>query len=109
MTGGVWAAGLAAMPLLDLMASHTDWEKAANGQGSWDQLASLERVEVYQATGMIIAALDISPADALVRLRAHAISRSLTASEVAYQILNRRLVLDDDDWHDTGGDHEGAT
>ncbi len=109
MTGGVWAAGLAAMPLLDLMASHTDWEKAANGQGSWDQLASLERVEVYQATGMIIAALDISPADALVRLRAHAISRSLTASEVAYQILDRRLVLDDDDWHDTGGDHEGAT
>lgn len=49
---------------------------------------------------------EISPADALVRLRAHAISRSLTASEVDFQILNRRLVLDDDDWHDTGGDHE---
>lgn len=46
MTGGVWAAGLAALPLLDLMASDTDWEKAANGQGSWDQLASVERVEV---------------------------------------------------------------
>jgi hypothetical protein len=109
MAGGMWAAGLAALPLLDLMASDTDWEKATNGQGSWDQLASLERVEVYQATGMIVAALDISPADALVRLRAHAISRSLTAGEVAYQILDRRLVLDDDDWHDTGGDKEGAT
>lgn len=109
MTGGVWAAGLAALPLLDLMASATDWEKAGNGQGSWDQLASLERVEVYQATGVIVAALDISPADALVRLRAHAISRSLTASEVAYRILDRRLVLGPDDWHHVGSDEKGST
>ena len=109
MTGGMWAAGLAALPLLDLMTSDTDWQKAADGQGSWEQLASLERVEVYQATGMIVAALEVTPADALVRLRAHAISRSLTASHVAYEILNRRLVLDNDDWHETGGDPEGAT
>jgi len=107
MTGGMWAAGLAALPLLDLMTSDTDWNKAADGQGSWEQLASLERVEVYQATGMIIEALDVSPADALVRLRAHAISRGLTASKVAYQILNRSLVLDRDDWHETGVDEEG--
>ncbi len=79
MTGGGWAAGLAVLPLLDLMTSDTDWQRAADGQGSWDQLASLERVEVYQATGMIVAALEVTPADALARLRAHAISRSLTA------------------------------
>ncbi len=89
--------------------SDPDWQKAANGQGSWDQLASLERVEVYQATGMIVAALEVTPADALVRLRAHAISRNLTASDVAYQILNRRLVLDRDDWHEPGGNNAGAT
>ena len=108
MTGGMWAAGLAALPLLDLTASDTDWQRAADGQGSWEQLASLERVEVYQATGMIVAALEVSPADALVRLRAHAISRSLTASEVAYQILERRLVLAPGDWHEAGG-HRGGT
>lgn len=108
MTGGVWAAELAALPLLDLMSSDTDWDEAANGLGGWDQLASLERVEVYQATGMIVAALQVSPADALVRLRAHAISRSLTASDVAYQILDRRLVLDADEWHGPG-DHGGPT
>ena len=107
MTGGVWAAGLAALPLLDLMTSETDWQRAAAGQGSWDQLASLERVEVYRATGMIIAALGVTPADALVRLRAHAISRSLTASDVAYQILDRRLVLEDDDWRRADDDDEG--
>lgn len=108
MTAGIWAAGLAGLPLLDLMTSDTDWQKAADGQGSWDQLASLERVEVYQATGMIVAALDATPADALVRLRAHAISYNLTASDVAYQILNRRLVLERDDWHDTGGNPGGT-
>ena len=109
LTGGLWAAGLAALPLLDLMASDTDWEKAGDGQGSWDQLASLERVEVYQATGVIVAALELSPADALVRLRAHAISRSLTASEVAHQILDRRLKVDRDDWYDTGAPEQGTT
>ena len=109
MTGGIWAAGLAALPLLDLMTSETDWRKAAEGKGSWDQLASLERVEVYQATGMIVAALEVSPADALARLRAHAVSSSLTASDVAYQILDRTLVLDADDWHETDGEQEGAT
>jgi hypothetical protein len=109
MTGGVHAARLAALPLLDLMTSDTDWQRAAAGQGSWEQLESLERVEVYQATGMIIAALDISAADALVRLRAHAISRSLTASDVAYRILDRRLVLGEDDWREAGDGPQGAT
>jgi hypothetical protein len=109
MDGGLWAAGLAALPLLDLMTSDDDWQQAADGQGGWDQLASLDRVEVYQATGMIVAALDITAADALVRLRAHAISRSLTASEVAYRILDRRLVLGPDDWRDgDGGAPEGT-
>ncbi|GAC1610908.1 MAG: GAF domain-containing protein [Mycobacteriales bacterium] len=109
MRGGVWAAGLAALPLLDLMTADTDWQKAADGLGSWEQLASLERVEVYQATGMIVAALQVTPADALVRLRAHAVAHSLTASQVAYQILDRRLILDDDDWHEIGDDQRGAT
>ena len=109
MTGGMWAAALAALPLLDLMTSDTDWERAGDGQGSWDQLASLERVEVYQATGVIVAALELSPADALVRLRAHAVSRSLTASEVAYQILERRLLVDQDEWHDADGDEKEPT
>lgn len=109
MTGGLWAAGLAALPLLDVMTSVSDWQEAAADRGSWDQLASLERVEVYQATGMIVAALEVTPADALVRLRAHAVARSLTASDVAFQILDRRLSLDGDDWHEAGADREGPT
>jgi hypothetical protein len=40
MTGGVWAAGLAALPLLDLMASDTDWgaPRSARAAGnSWSR------------------------------------------------------------------------
>lgn len=108
MLGGVHAARLAALPLLDLMTSDTDWQRAAAGQGSWEQLESLERVEVYQATGMIVAALDITAADALVRLRAYAISHSLTASDVAHRIVGRRLVLDVDEWRESDDDSPGA-
>ncbi len=97
LTGGLWAAGLAALPLLDLMNADLDWQAAATGQYGLQQLASLERVEVYQATGMIVGGLQVEPAEALVRLRAHAITRGLTASQVAYQILDRRLVAEDGD------------
>lgn len=91
-TGGLWAAGLAALPLLDLMNADIDWQAAADSQDSWEQLASLERVEVYQATGMLLNAFGISAADAVAVLRAHAITSRSTASEVAYQVLDRRLV-----------------
>ena len=108
MTGGMWAAGLAALPLLDLICD-ADGQKPSEGQDSWEQLASLERVEVCQVTGMIVAAFIASPADALVKLRAHAVSHSSTASDVAYQIVNRRLVPSRDGWQASGGDSESPT
>ncbi len=97
MAGGLLAAELAALPLLDLLATDVDWvaeaEGTAGGRGAASELASLERVEVYQATGMIMADLDVDAAEALLRLRAYAFTQSLTASEVAWQIVERRLVL----------------
>jgi GAF domain len=98
MAGGLWAAELAALPLLDLMTAALDWDSAEPGAEGWQQLASLERVEVYQATGMIVGALEVGPVEALVRLRAHAIAVGQTASEVAWAIIERRLTLDSDGW-----------
>ena len=92
MQGGLWAAGLAALPLLDLMNADVDWAAHGDGSSGLEQLASLERFEVYQATGVLIAAFDLDAADAVARLRAHAIASGLTASEVAYRILDRRIV-----------------
>jgi hypothetical protein len=96
LTGGLWAARLAALPLLDLMGSDADWESRSQNTDNWDELASLERVEVYQATGMIVAALGVTAADALVRLRAYAIAHALTASDVAYRIVRRQMVITDE-------------
>lgn len=109
LTGGLLAAELSALPLLDLMTSDVDWESAGQGEGAWEQLASLERVEVYQATGMIMGAMDVGPAEALVRLRAKAFMRGLTASELAWAIVERRLSLAGDEWRRDLGDSSEAT
>jgi hypothetical protein len=97
LDGGLWAAQLAALPLLDLMTADVDWVAAGEGGDGWEQLASLERVEVYQATGMIIGHLDVDAVEALVRLRAYAFAQGLTASEAAWAIVDRRVILDEEE------------
>lgn len=100
LAGARVAAELVSAPLLDMLARRgTD-----DGDGTGDEGpaaagagAGMERVEVYQATGMLIAQLDVDPAEALVRLRAHAIATDQTASQVAWAIVERRLVLDRDE------------
>jgi GAF domain/ANTAR domain len=98
LTGGLLAAEIAAVPLLDLMTADVDWYGAGQGDDGWEQLESLERTEVYQATGMLINSLDVGAAEAVVRLRAYAFSHNMTASEVAWDIVERRLMLDSDEW-----------
>jgi len=92
LSGGLWAAELAALPLLDLMSA--DGAQARREEDGWEQLAALERVEVYQATGMLMEQLGVGSVEALVRLRAYAFARGLTASEVAWEVVERRLSLD---------------
>jgi ANTAR domain len=96
LAGAVVAAELAGVPLLDLMDS--DLQAAVNDPDSsaWAELNALSRTEVSQATGMLVAQLGVEPAEALVRLRAHAYATNRSATEVARDILDRRLRLDDD-------------
>jgi GAF domain len=104
LAGGLLAARLAVLPLMDLITGGTDWAAAAEGRAGPPELASLARVEVYQATGMIMAGLDVGPDEALVRLRAFAFARRLTASEVAWKIVEGDLRLDaDSSWYAPGG------
>lgn len=97
LTGGLLAAELAALPLLDLMTGDVDWQSAGEGGTGWAELGSLERVEVYQATGMIMAQLDLGPTEALARLRARAYADGVTASEVAWAVVERRSSFDEGD------------
>ena len=65
-------------------------------------------MEVYQATGMVIGALGIDPIEALARLRAHAFSQGLTASELALAILDKQVTADADEWVRDAGDQTGS-
>lgn len=100
LAGGLLAAELAAAPLLDLLAGQTDGDAADVLDDGWVQLASVQRVEVYQATGMVMAALNVDATEALIRLRAHAFAAGLTAGEVALQIVERTVSLTSPDWQD---------
>jgi hypothetical protein len=53
--------------------------------------AQTYRAEVHQATGMISVQLDVSLAEALVRLRAHAYAQERPLAEVAADVVARRL------------------
>jgi hypothetical protein len=102
LAGGMLAAELASIPLLDLVASVKDVAPDEGEDDPWAHLADLDRVEVYQATGMLINQLDVDATEALVRLRAHAIATGQTATQVAVAIIERRLVLERDEGDDGG-------
>ncbi len=94
VAGLVEAAELAQIPILDLLDQDFDQAAASPGSDAWNELAALTRAEVSQATGMLMAQLDISAPVALVRLRAHAYTVGRSATEVARDILHNGLRLD---------------
>jgi hypothetical protein len=102
LAGARLAAELASLALFDSLAPSDDGLVDTGSDLADGQLREIDRVEVHQATGMLIAQLDVDAAEALVRLRAHAIATGQTASEVAWAIIRRTLVLERDDRHTTG-------
>jgi GAF domain-containing protein len=96
LAGAIVAAELAGVPMLDLM--NDDLHAAVNDPESnaWAELHDLSRAEVSQATGMLVAQLGVDPAEALVRLRAHAYATGRSSTDVARDILERRLKLEAD-------------
>lgn len=96
LSGAVVAAELAGAPVLDLLDGDLSAAASDPLSNAWAELNSLSRAEVSQATGMLVAQLDVEPAEALVRLRAHAYATGRTSTEVARDILERRLRLEAD-------------
>ena len=95
--GVVEAAELAQIAVLDLLEQ--DWSEAAvsqPGSDAWNELTTLTRAEVSHATGMLMAQLHVKAPAALVRLRAHAYATGRSATDVARDIVERRLRLDAD-------------
>ena len=96
LTGAVAAAELAGVPLLDLLNGDLQAAITDPQSNAWAELNTLSRAEVSQATGMLVAQLEVEPAVALVLLRAHAYSTGRSATDVARDILARRLKLEAD-------------
>jgi hypothetical protein len=65
--------------------------------GSWLDPVVASRAEVHQATGMVMAQLDLSAADALARIRAHAFAHQRLLVAVARDVVARRLEFTDRD------------
>jgi hypothetical protein len=55
------------------------------------------RFVVHQATGMVAAQLDVPVDDALLLLRAHAFASGRNVTDVARDVVDRRLRLDPPD------------
>ncbi|WP_242456215.1 GAF and ANTAR domain-containing protein [Mycolicibacterium sp. P1-18] len=83
------AANQAGLYLLDLL----DEDDNADGT-AWVELHTPARAEVAQATGMVMAQLNLRPDDALVRLRAHAYATGAATADVARAVVERRLHLE---------------
>ncbi|WBQ07924.1 GAF and ANTAR domain-containing protein [Kribbella sp. CA-293567] len=49
------------------------------------------QIQIPQASGMVMAQLALSPADALATLRAHAYANSITLAETARRVVTREL------------------
>ncbi len=94
LSGAVVAAELAGIPFLDLFDGDLQAAVSDPGSNAWAELNSLSRAEVSQATGMLVAQLGIDPAEALLRLRAHAYAAGRPATDIARDILERRLTLE---------------
>ena len=87
-------ADTATMLLLDGQArAATDGAPADGGAGGQPEYLALHRAQIDQATGMLTEQLGTTIADAFVRLRAYAYSHELRLTDVARDIVARRLRL----------------
>ena len=81
-----------------LEGQHPDGAAPASGGGPGGQPPDLtrHRAEIDQATGMVSEQLDVAIGEAFVRLRAYAYAQDRRLSEVARDIVARRLRLNPD-------------
>jgi hypothetical protein len=99
LAGALRAADAAMWSLLGLLDGMTGDGKPADGKPAdgadgRPPTSELHRIEVYQATGMILQQTQVSPNVALSMLRAYAFAHNQTILEVAREVVVRRLRFD---------------
>lgn len=94
LADAVSVADAAAQILLAVVIDIAEDPGSTTTAEHWEQVTSMARIEIYQATGMIMAQLRLPAALALVRLRAYAFAHDQTAGEVARQVVSGRLRME---------------
>ena len=85
------AISAADMAALMFLGMRTD-----SGDGKWLDHSVYGRAEIHQATGMVLAQLGVSATDALARMRAYAFVEQRLLSDVAHDVVCRRLRFTQD-------------
>lgn len=80
-------AGSVTLPAARLAIRSADRDDACATVGTASEL----RRDVHQATGMILAQMNVSATEAFVLLRAHAFSNGRSVQEIAQDVVARRL------------------
>ncbi len=89
-------ADTAALMMLTLRTEPTRFADHLGPPEPWLDTAVASRVEIHQATGMVLAQLDVDADQALARMRAHAFTEGRLLIEVARDIVARRLSFTQD-------------
>lgn len=103
--------------VLNLQTEHDVVEQAAgDGVASWVEASQADHTEVHQAVGMVMVQVDSDPQEALDRMRARAFAQGRSVSQVAHDVVARKLRFwpeargtrkRDDDSH-SGGEGRGG-
>lgn len=72
---------------------HSVLDGSRRRSGGTTECEPLARREIHQATGMILVQADVSAAEALMLLRAHAFAHEQTLEEVAQAVTSRNLTF----------------
>ncbi|MGW3202689.1 GAF and ANTAR domain-containing protein [Streptomyces sp. NPDC001135] len=93
MRTALWVRDAVTYSLVSLQAAGHDGaeEDPEEEVASWVAASESDHTEVYQAVGMVMVQLDLDPEQALDRLRARAYVDGRTVSQVAREVLARKL------------------
>ncbi len=89
-------ADAAFFALLESLSGAAAGQNGERDGDSPDADVALSRAEVYQAAGMVMVHLGVSIEEATVRLHAYAFANDRPLLDVAHDIVEHRLRLDDD-------------
>ncbi|MFG2354251.1 GAF and ANTAR domain-containing protein [Streptomyces sp. NPDC048521] len=101
----LWVRDAVTYALMDLQATAPAGAEEGTGDevASWVAASESGHTEVHQAVGMVMVQLDVDPEQALDRLRARAFAEGRTVSQLAREVLARKLRFH----HESDG-HGGA-